>query len=226
MPKVRKGDHYNSPFAQNLRALIDEKGTKQKELGDAIGVSRQTISLYADGSTQPSPDKLSLIADFYSVSADYLLGKVKVRTKDIELQQVCEFTGLSEGAINTIRLIHFGCGDVISALSMMLEDERFEELMRKIYVHIWNKSHHRIGIDEIGAAALAKHFECNSSELKAYLAATSQAAIEALLSKIMDSIELDYFGSGRKSQGSTKAQPTKFQKILEEIQDGHNPEAQ
>lgn len=47
--------------------------TTQKELAVAIGVRQQTVAEYVHWKTQPSAEKVLKIADFFGVSADYLL---------------------------------------------------------------------------------------------------------------------------------------------------------
>lgn len=45
------------------------------ELADSIGVSRQTISKLESGASKPNLDTLELVADYFDVSMDYILGK-------------------------------------------------------------------------------------------------------------------------------------------------------
>lgn len=45
----------------------------QKELALAIGVRPQTVAQYVTGETQPSSEKLLKMADYFGVSADYML---------------------------------------------------------------------------------------------------------------------------------------------------------
>ncbi len=55
--------------------LIESKKMTQKDLAEAIGVSRQAINHYATGKREPSSDMLTAIANFFEVSTDYLLGR-------------------------------------------------------------------------------------------------------------------------------------------------------
>ena len=91
---------YDNIFAQRLRALMKERSVKQNILAEKAGCSRQAVSQYIDGSSAPNVDKLLSIAD---VSADYLLGRTNAETTDKDLRFVCEYTGLSENAIMTLR---------------------------------------------------------------------------------------------------------------------------
>lgn len=105
--KVEKGN-YNSPFAVNFRKITgyDEKKGKtkisQSEIAADIGVSRQTVSEYLLGNTQPNAETIIKIAKKFEVSSDYLLGLSDAPTSDKDLQFICDYTGLSADAIDYI----------------------------------------------------------------------------------------------------------------------------
>lgn len=60
-----------------LKQLRTNKGLNQSEMADKLGVSLSSYQKYErdKGSVTPSLDVLTRIADFYSVSVDYLLGR-------------------------------------------------------------------------------------------------------------------------------------------------------
>lgn len=91
------------PFTEIFRQLI--QGETQQTAADKIGVSRQNIGKWLSGSTTPDIETLCRIADAYNVPADYLLGRTPNKTTDAELQAVCDYTGLSEKAIENIKQI-------------------------------------------------------------------------------------------------------------------------
>lgn len=51
------------------------KGLTQKQLGDLVGWSYSTISLYESGGRKPEPETLLTLANILGVSTDYLLGR-------------------------------------------------------------------------------------------------------------------------------------------------------
>ena len=67
-------DKYNEILPTRIRALIADGGATQNQIAKEIGVTRQSISQYCDGSTVPNADKLLKLAQYFNVSADYLLG--------------------------------------------------------------------------------------------------------------------------------------------------------
>lgn len=105
MPRKRKEinyECYNKPFPSILRKLMKENNTTQQELGDAVGKKRQCISYYCDGSSSPDLEAIVKIANYFSVSVDWLIGLSPVRTSNADLKAVCDYTGLSESSIGSI----------------------------------------------------------------------------------------------------------------------------
>ncbi len=58
-----------------IRQLRTENGLKQKELAEKIHVAANTLSQFETGKANPGYDVLIALADFFEVSADYLLGR-------------------------------------------------------------------------------------------------------------------------------------------------------
>lgn len=60
-------------FGQRLRFLREQRGLKQIELAEKIGLRNHTISNYERGERAPSPESLEALANFFGVTTDYLL---------------------------------------------------------------------------------------------------------------------------------------------------------
>lgn len=58
-----------------LRTLRSRMGLYQKELAEHIGVARSTVAAWEVGTKRPEGRTLELLADFFGVSVDYLLGR-------------------------------------------------------------------------------------------------------------------------------------------------------
>ena len=73
----KKGVYYQmkSDFPRVLSLLRKEKGISQKEAASQLGVSQALLSHYEKGIRECGLDFLIRAADFYGVSADYLLGR-------------------------------------------------------------------------------------------------------------------------------------------------------
>lgn len=65
-------------FSQRLKELRTQRGYSQSELANRLHLSKSTISMLEVGSRKPSMDVMQLIADFFNVDLDYLLGKDSV----------------------------------------------------------------------------------------------------------------------------------------------------
>ena len=90
-------------FGKRLFELRESRGESQQELADSIGITRQSLSRYELGERTANIDLLKKISEHYNISADYLLGLTDNATVDTNLQAVCEYTGLSDKAILTIK---------------------------------------------------------------------------------------------------------------------------
>ena len=61
-------------FAERLRDLRVERGLKQSALAEALGTTQRRISYWETGKVEPDLISLCKIAEFFSVSLDYLVG--------------------------------------------------------------------------------------------------------------------------------------------------------
>ena len=91
-----------SLFPTRLRDLRKEKGVSQQECADTIGVVKSTLGLWENGDTLPDARSLAQMAEYYGVSADYLLGLSDVKSPDVSIQKMCELTGLSEQTVEEL----------------------------------------------------------------------------------------------------------------------------
>ena len=64
---------------QNVKNLREDGDYKQRELAAVLHVSQNTYSQYETGVIELTAEKLIMLADFYNVSVDYLLGRTKKR---------------------------------------------------------------------------------------------------------------------------------------------------
>ena len=86
-------------IGERINTLLGVQHKKQKELANYLGVTDNTISYFCSGKRTPNTAQIGRIADFFNVSADYLLGRSEAKTTDKDLKFVCEYTGLSEESI-------------------------------------------------------------------------------------------------------------------------------
>lgn len=61
-------------LGEQIKNLRMDKGLNQVELAKILGVTKQSVSNWENENIMPSVDMLIKIANFFSVSTDYLLG--------------------------------------------------------------------------------------------------------------------------------------------------------
>ena len=64
-----------NPLGQRLKDLRKQKKVGQKEVAELLGVSLRSYQFYESGEYDPSLPNLVVLADYFQVSTDYLLGR-------------------------------------------------------------------------------------------------------------------------------------------------------
>ena len=78
----------NSTISIRLKELREDLQLRQDQVAQLMGVNKNAISTYENGTREPSLGMLVRLATLYRVSTDYLLGKSNNRT--IELSGLTE----------------------------------------------------------------------------------------------------------------------------------------
>lgn len=60
-------------LGDNILKLRKQKGLSQEQLGEQVNVTRQTISNWELGETNPNPEQLKLLSKVLNISIDELL---------------------------------------------------------------------------------------------------------------------------------------------------------
>lgn len=186
MGKYKQIDRFNNPFPTRFRQLMGRR--TQESLAKDLGVTRQTISNYCNGKSEPDYNTLVQIAKYFKVSTDYLTGKTDVKADDITLQQVCEYSGLSETVINKLTNKSLYKGDEYRFINKIIEHKNFNDLLDLITIHVWNKDKNHYKTNDIDENLLAKLFGCSTDSLKKILEMSSQKTIEETFMKIVNDI--------------------------------------
>lgn len=136
----------NGIFATRLRNLMAETKEKskltQEELAKILGVTRQSVSQYMDGSVVPSTEKLYLKSEYFNVSIDYLLGKIDVKSTDYNIRAINVATVLNQISIENLSKwkkesnIHFYYKGLLEAINIFLSDKKTESLFIDTYAYI------------------------------------------------------------------------------------------
>lgn len=84
-------------LSENIKKLRQARNISQVELAKALFVSKQSVSNWENDNIMPSVDMLIKIANYFSVSTDYLLG--------LDKKEFIDTDGLSSEQIAHIKLI-------------------------------------------------------------------------------------------------------------------------
>lgn len=72
---------YEEIFPSRLKKAREDTGFTQREVSTETGIIQSSIARYEKGKTQPDIEKLGILADFYNVSVDWLIGTKNQNTK-------------------------------------------------------------------------------------------------------------------------------------------------
>ena len=108
-----------------LRELRLEKKLLQSDVAKVIGKTDRMVGFYETGVRDPSTETLSLLADFFGVSTDYLLGKSDIRNPE---------------ELKNVQFANSGGLDVEG-----LDDDELAELQKQIDYMKWKKENGKTG---------------------------------------------------------------------------------
>lgn len=95
-------------FNEKLIELRKSKGLSQDELGERLGVSRQTISKWELAQSYPDFQRLVLLSDYFGLSLDALVRDIEVHDvreknqNEKQLSKICDDMQNAKTAINAI----------------------------------------------------------------------------------------------------------------------------
>lgn len=105
-------------FRTRLKQLRKERNINQRELSEYLKVAPSTISMYENGQREPNFEVLEVLADFFNVDMNYLLGKTDKTTKLI----IDKPQGLQIPVLGTV-----AAGIPISAVEDILDYEEIPQ---------------------------------------------------------------------------------------------------
>lgn len=157
-------EKYNATFPTRLRELLAPKGVTITALADKLEISRQAVSQYQDGSTQPNLQSLAEIAKYFGVSTDWLLGLTDMRTPNMDVRAIANYTHLSDKAIERLNsLTAIEGGDLyLIMLSTMIESPELYRLIGQIRYYIDRLAEYETANKDDPAASDAAEYKINS----------------------------------------------------------------
>ena len=82
--------------------LREAKQMSILQLSKEIHCNPKTISFYDNGDRPMTAEVLKKYSEFFGVSSDYLLGLTDIKTSDIDVQFICDYTGLNEKSVEIL----------------------------------------------------------------------------------------------------------------------------
>lgn len=120
-------------FSSRLKQLRESRGMTRMALADELEVSRASIGYYETRERSPDIVFLNRAAEFFGVSADYLLGLTDTESPNPSVQNAVALTGLSENAIKTLADINsfgFPAEGALNLVSELLENLHYGLIAR------------------------------------------------------------------------------------------------
>ena len=115
-----------------LVELRRENGYTQSYVADHINCVLKTYQNYEQGHNFPTLQYADSLANLYSVSIDYLLGKSSYTNADNEM--ISEVTGLTDSSIDCLKTIKFD-SDKLKLLNLLMSNyDLFSELLQNLDV--------------------------------------------------------------------------------------------
>ena len=68
-------------FPERLRLLRNARGLSQADFAKQIKISKSSVNMYERGEREPNIDTLEVIADYFNVDMDYLIGKSDIENR-------------------------------------------------------------------------------------------------------------------------------------------------
>ncbi len=170
--------------------LLELRGSRdRKKVADGLGLAVSTLRGW-ETNRIPDLDNLIMLANYYHVSVDYLIGASDTRSKDPEMQAIGKYTGLSDADIEVLHNLNEDESGkrFINALSKVINSDA---LLSGIYHYI------TFTMPERDARNLVhfKEFDPNDEDaIKTYTELTRDMALAGIMKHIereLDNIRND-----------------------------------
>ena len=113
-------------LGNRIKSLREETGMNQVDLATRLHISNTTWCQYETGKRIPSDEVKIIIARYFGVSVDYLLGMTDVRNANVKQKPPVNDEG--QMAANTVRI----AGRDGSYVEKQLSDDQVDLLLRMI----------------------------------------------------------------------------------------------
>lgn len=186
-------------IGDKIKLLREAKGLTQQQIAQdpAFGIKQGTLSAYERNAREPNVETIRKIAEYFGVTADYLIGISEHKTA--EHDAVGQIIPLSDAAIDSLRTYDDTLlATISSVLSASAATEFFEDL--RAYVMACSP-----GPEDLASAAMADHINRSASADRVALEMLTSYK-RKLLDRALDELCEELTGA---SGLSTSTKPTK-----------------
>ncbi len=129
-------------IGERLKDLRTERNLTLEQLAEKIGISKSALGKYeSDNGKDISPYSILLLADYYGVSADFLMGRTETKNHP---NTALDELHLSDDAIDILRTVNFNhrlLSEIIchkDFLTLMLDAEIYVDRIADMRIHDMN----------------------------------------------------------------------------------------
>jgi transcriptional regulator with XRE-family HTH domain len=105
-------------FGDRLQALRKARGLSQEQLADEMQISRQAVSKWESGQSEPDTDKIVMLSKYFGVTTDYLLIPDNGVAQPVAQVQVSNSE--RENARRFITAVAFLCAGLLTIISVII----------------------------------------------------------------------------------------------------------
>ena len=123
-------------FHQRLKELRRTRGLSQVALAKELNLTQQAVGKWETGRSQPDPDTLRRLADFFDTTVDYLLD----RSDTPRPAPILPYTAAGEHPIPVIGTVRAGCGALALEEDCGVEYARVKDPQNYFYLLVKGNS--------------------------------------------------------------------------------------
>lgn len=97
------GDKMRQRLGMRIQQIREAHNETQQALADKLGVNRQVIKTWETGTRHIKAHDLIALADHFDCTIDFLVGRSDNPSRDKNIQEICDYTGLSQWSIEELR---------------------------------------------------------------------------------------------------------------------------
>lgn len=110
-------------IGKRIQYLRKNKGIKQEELAEKIGITRYILGKYEDDKTSVPAELLKKLANELDTSINYLLGQTESKSTNINEQEFSKITGLNDKSIEVLKMLKKFAPNIIDTINYLIEQE-------------------------------------------------------------------------------------------------------